>query len=94
MDLTTELVKEFTELQGIVGGLYARAQGLGESVAQAIYCQYSPACIEDPIPPTVEGQILGIADRFQTIIRTCLGLVLSRRGRKTRSACGAAGMAL
>src|SRR6202011_6083929 len=42
-DLTTELVKEFTELQGIVGGLYARAQGLGEPVAQAIYSQYLPA---------------------------------------------------
>ena len=66
-DLTTELVKEFTELQGIVGGLYARAQGLGEAVAQAIYWQYSPAAVEDPIPPTIEGQILGIADRFQTI---------------------------
>ena len=66
-DLTAELVKEFTELQGIVGGLYARAQGLGESVAQAIYWQYSPAGIDDPIPPTVEGQILGVADRFQTI---------------------------
>lgn len=67
-DLTTELVKEFTELQGIVGGLYARAQGLGESVAQAIYWQYSPAAVEDPIPPTVEGQVLGIADRVQTIV--------------------------
>jgi glycyl-tRNA synthetase beta chain len=67
-DLTTELVKEFTELQGIVGGLYARAQGLGEKVAQAIYWQYSPAAIEDPIPPTVEGQVLGIADRVQTIV--------------------------
>jgi glycyl-tRNA synthetase beta chain len=66
-DLTAELVKEFTELQGIVGGLYARAQGLGEKVAQAIYWQYSPAGAEDPIPPTIEGQILGIADRFQTI---------------------------
>jgi glycyl-tRNA synthetase beta chain len=67
-DLTTELVKEFTELQGIVGGLYARAQGLGETVAQAIYWQYSPAAVEDPIPPTVEGQVLGIADRVQTIV--------------------------
>ncbi|MBT9329600.1 glycine--tRNA ligase subunit beta [Paracidobacterium acidisoli] len=66
-DLTTELVKEFTELQGIVGGLYARHQGLGEGVAQAIYWQYSPAGIDDPIPPTAEGQILGLADRFQTI---------------------------
>jgi glycyl-tRNA synthetase beta chain len=67
-DLTTELVKEFTELQGIVGGLYARAQGVGEKAAQAIYWQYSPAAVEDPIPPTVEGQLLGIADRVQTIV--------------------------
>jgi glycyl-tRNA synthetase beta chain len=66
-DLTTELVKEFTELQGIVGGLYARAQGLGETVAQAIYSQYLPAGMEDPIPSTVEGQILGLSDRVVTI---------------------------
>jgi glycyl-tRNA synthetase beta chain len=67
-DLTTELVKEFTELQGIVGGLYARAQGLGETVAKAIYDQYTPASIEDAIPSTVEGQLLGLADRIQTIV--------------------------
>jgi glycyl-tRNA synthetase beta chain len=66
-DLTTELVKEFTELQGVIGGLYARAQRLGDNVAQAIYDQYTPAAMEDPIPLTVEGQLLGIADRIQTI---------------------------
>jgi len=66
-DLTTELVKEFTELQGEVGGLYARAQGLGDAVAQAIYDQYKPASIDDAIPTTVEGQLLGVADRIQTI---------------------------
>jgi glycyl-tRNA synthetase beta chain len=66
-DLTAELVKEFTELQGIIGGLYARAQHLGERVALAIYEQYTPAGIEDPIPVSVEGQLLGIADRIQTI---------------------------
>jgi glycyl-tRNA synthetase beta chain len=66
-DLTSELVKEFTELQGIIGGLYARAQGLGETVAQAIYGQYKPASTEEEIPPTVEGQLLGLADRIQTI---------------------------
>jgi glycyl-tRNA synthetase beta chain len=66
-DLTTELVKEFTELQGIIGGLYARAQGLGEVVSQAIYDQYKPASTDDAIPSTVEGRILGLADRIQTI---------------------------
>lgn len=66
-DLTAELVKEFTELQGIIGGLYARAQGLGERTALAVYDQYTPAGIEDPIPASVEGQLLGLADRVQTI---------------------------
>ena len=67
-DLTTELVKEFTELQGIIGGLYARAQGLGERVALAIYEQYTPASVEDNSPMCVEGQLLGLADRIQTIV--------------------------
>lgn len=66
-DLTTELVKEFTELQGVVGGLYARAQGLGDAVANAIYSQYMPASVSDAIPPTGEGLVLGLADRIQTI---------------------------
>jgi glycyl-tRNA synthetase beta chain len=66
-DLTTELVKEFTELQGVIGGLYAKAQGLGDTVAQAIYAQYTPASTDDAIPATVEGQLLGLADRIQTI---------------------------
>jgi len=66
-DLTTELVKEFTELQGIVGGLYARKQGLNAKIADAIYWQYQPASINDPIPETIEGQILGLADRMATI---------------------------
>jgi glycyl-tRNA synthetase beta chain len=66
-DLTSELVKEFTELQGIIGGLYAKAQGLGDVVYRAIYDQYTPASIDDPIPSNTEGQLLGIADRIYTI---------------------------
>jgi glycyl-tRNA synthetase beta chain len=66
-DLTAELVKEFTELQGVIGGLYARAEGLGDAVAEAIYWQYRPAAVNDAIPPTVEGQLLGLADRMATI---------------------------
>lgn len=68
-DLTTELVKEFTELQGIIGGLYARVQWKGEeAITAAIYSQYIPASMEDEIPATVEGQLLGLADRIQTIV--------------------------
>jgi glycyl-tRNA synthetase beta chain len=66
-DLTTELVKEFTELQGEIGGLYAGAQGLGKTVASAIYFQFKPSSARDVIPPTAEGQLLGLADRIHTI---------------------------
>ncbi len=67
-DLTTELVKEFTELQGIIGGLYAASQGLSPTVADPIYDQYLPASSKDSIPRAAEGQILGLADRASTII--------------------------
>jgi glycyl-tRNA synthetase beta chain len=67
VDLTTELVKEFTELQGIIGGLYARSQGIGETAAEAIYDQYLPASAKDAIPRSAEGAILGLADRIDTI---------------------------
>jgi glycyl-tRNA synthetase beta chain len=80
-DLTTELVKEFTELQGVVGGLYARAQGLHERVALAIYEQYTPASTEDDIPLSVEGQLLGLADRIQTIA-AMFGIKLQPTGSK------------
>ena len=66
-DLTTELVKEFTELQGRIGGLYARTQGLDEKVADAIYDQYLPVSMEDSIPRTVEGQLLAVTDKADTI---------------------------
>ena len=66
-DLTTELVKEFTELQGEVGGLYARAQGIAPAAADAIYDQYRPTSMEDRIPRTPEGQVLAIADKADTI---------------------------
>ena len=66
-DLTTELVKEFTELQGIVGGLYARAQDTSEKAAAAIYDQYRPQGMEDAVPRSVEGSLLSIADKVDTI---------------------------
>ncbi len=77
-DLTAELVKEFTELQGIVGGLYAKAQGLPQAVADAIYDQYKPESVEDSAPHTLEGAVLSIADKADSIAGMfALGLVPS-----------------
>ncbi|WP_179639952.1 glycine--tRNA ligase subunit beta [Tunturiibacter empetritectus] len=67
-DLTAELVKEFTELQGVVGGLYARAQKFPTVVGDAIYDQYKPASAKDNIPRSLEGSLLGLADRMDTIV--------------------------
>ncbi len=66
-DLTTELVKEFTELQGIVGGLYAQAQGLDATTAYAIYDQYRPESMEDQPPRSIEGAVLSISDKADSI---------------------------
>ncbi len=85
-DLTTELVKEFTELQGIVGGLYARVQELDEGlkpevqieISRAIYDHYKPESMEDEAPATVEGAVLSIADKADSIAGMfALGLVPS-----------------
>jgi glycyl-tRNA synthetase beta chain len=77
-DLTTELVKEFTELQGVVGGLYARVQGEPEPVWQAIYDHYKPESMEDSIPRNRTGQIVALADKLDTL-RGCfrIGLIPS-----------------
>src|SRR5215469_16795597 len=85
-DLTTELVKEFTELQGIVGGLYARVQQLDSSlpeatrfaIADAIYDQYKPQGTEDDVPRSLEGAVLSLGDKADTIAGMfALGLVPS-----------------
>ena len=80
-DLTTELVKEFTELQGVVGGLYARAQGEPEPVWQAIYDQYKPGGMEDSIPRNRTGQIVALADKLDTL-RGCFGIGLIPTGSR------------
>jgi glycyl-tRNA synthetase beta chain len=77
-DLTTELVKEFTELQGVIGGLYAAAQGLRPGIADAIYDQYKPESTEDSAPRTLEGAVLSLADKADSIAGMfALGLVPS-----------------
>src|SRR5438270_1159177 len=85
-DLTTELVKEFTELQGIVGGLYARVQQLDPTlpeatrfaIADTIYDQYKPESTDDDVPRSLEGSVRSIGDKADTIAgMVALGLVPS-----------------
>ncbi len=80
-DLTCEMVKEFTELQGQVGGLYAKAQGESEEVATAIYDHYKPVSMEDSIPRTDAGRYLGLADKLHAL-RGCFRIGLIPSGSK------------
>jgi glycyl-tRNA synthetase beta chain len=89
-DLTSELVKEFTELQGVVGGLYARAQRFPAAVGDAIYDQYRPESMEDSVPRTVEGALLAISDKADTIAGM-FGLGLEPTGSKDPFALRRAG---
>ena len=67
-DLATEMVREFTELQGVVGGLYARAQGEPDDVADAIYDHYRPVGLEDPIPRNLTGCAVALSDKLDSIV--------------------------
>jgi glycyl-tRNA synthetase beta chain len=80
-DLTTEMVKEFTELQGVVGGLYAQAQGEPEPVWRAIYEHYKPVSMEDSIPATPEGRLVSLADKLDTLEK-CFSIGLIPTGSK------------
>jgi glycyl-tRNA synthetase beta chain len=80
-DLSTDMVKEFTDLQGIVGGLYARAQGESEEVARAIYDHYKPLSMEDEIPSTAAGRILSLADKYDTLVE-CLKVGMTPTGSR------------
>jgi glycyl-tRNA synthetase beta chain len=66
-DLVTEMVKEFTDLQGRVGGIYAREEGLPENVWQAIYDHYQPVSIDDALPRGTAGAVVSLADRIDTL---------------------------
>jgi glycyl-tRNA synthetase beta chain len=66
-DLATEMVREFTELQGVVGGLYARAQGESPDVADAVYDHYLPASLEDAIPRNLTGCAVSLADKLDSV---------------------------
>jgi glycyl-tRNA synthetase beta chain len=67
-DLVTEIVKEFTDLQGNVGGIYAREEGLPANTWQAIYDHYLPINIDDALPRTLSGAIVSLADKIDTLV--------------------------
>jgi glycyl-tRNA synthetase beta chain len=75
-DLTTLVVKEFTDLQGVMGGIYARHERQPDAVWKAIYDQYRPASGADDPPREASGAILSLADRFDSLCALFrLGLV-------------------
>jgi glycyl-tRNA synthetase beta chain len=67
-DLTTQMVQEFTELQGIVGGLYAKVQGEPQAVWQAIYDHYLPLSAEGQLPRSLVGGAVSLADKLDSVI--------------------------
>jgi glycyl-tRNA synthetase beta chain len=75
-DLTTDMVREFTELQGTMGGVYARVEGLPEEVWKAIYYHYLPIGVEADAPPTkaqlgkaaVTWAAVSLADKLDTLV--------------------------
>jgi glycyl-tRNA synthetase beta chain len=75
-DLTTDMVREFTELQGVMGGIYAREEGLPETVWKAIYFHYLPVGVEADAPPSktqlgkaaTTWAAVSLADKLDTIV--------------------------
>src|SRR5205085_8422073 len=75
-DLTTDMVREFTELQGVMGGIYAREEGLPEEVWKAIYFHYLPIAVEAEAPPSraqlgkaaITWAAVSLADKLDTIV--------------------------
>jgi len=66
-DLTTGMVGEFPELQGIMGGIYARRQGIGEGCARAIETHYLPVSVEGPVPAGGAPSVAALADKADTL---------------------------
>ena len=67
-DLVTDMVGEFPELQGIMGGYYALNDGLGETVANAIEDHYKPRFAGDTLPRNTAGVVVALADKLETLV--------------------------
>lgn len=68
LDLTTEMVNEFPELQGVMGYYYARLAGYDESVAEAVKTHYQPRFSGDAVPNNLLGAIVALADKIDTLV--------------------------
>jgi glycyl-tRNA synthetase beta chain len=80
-DLATDMVYEFPELQGIMGGLYAKEEGQNEDIWKGIYDHYKPTSMEDDIPRTDAGIVTSIADKTDTFLG-CLAVGIIPTGSK------------
>lgn len=78
-DLASGMVREFPELQGIIGEEYALRAGEPRAVARAIREQYLPRSADDELPGSIEGAILAIADKVDTVVG-CVGVGLTPTG--------------
>jgi glycyl-tRNA synthetase beta chain len=67
-DLVTQMVYEFPELQGVMGEKYALVSGESETVAKGIFEHYLPRGVDDLMPQTLNGQVVGIGDRLDTVV--------------------------
>ncbi len=67
-DILTNMVKEFDELQGYMGYVYAKEQGEDEDVASAIYEHYLPKSPSDPFPSSIVGKVLSLADKIDSTV--------------------------
>jgi glycyl-tRNA synthetase beta chain len=68
IDLVTDMVREFPALQGTMGGLYAEAEGFSRPVVRAVAEHYLPVSVDDPSPASLEGAILSLADKLDSIV--------------------------
>ncbi len=80
-DLTTEMVQDFPELQGIMGGIYSRQEGVDEETSKGIYEHYLPYSLAGRSPTSLIGSLLSIADKIDTLVG-CFGLGLIPSGSR------------
>ncbi|MGB6430573.1 MAG: glycine--tRNA ligase subunit beta [Candidatus Acidiferrales bacterium] len=78
-DLVTQMVGEFPELQGVVGGLYAKAQGEPQEISEAVRDHYRPVGLDDEIPRNLTGCTVSLADKLDTLVG-CFAVGLAPTG--------------